>query len=189
MKSLLLCVGVSAAMSSVGCASPVHGMSYNIMMDSDSLSVDQQADIVQGALAWEQAVPGLTFTFETTPCHDYGNWYHTICIFVDPGAPNPSAIGLAYATTYLDEHHAFLTSPNDASGDSTTVHMWGQQITKYNSSSDSHLFLNAVTHEIGHSITHCGTHIAYGNLMSPGADGSTIEKITQDDINYFYAAR
>jgi hypothetical protein len=183
MKTLLLSTLLVASLSSLGCAADRHGMSYDIMIDP-SLNDSQKEDIVEGAQAWEAAIPGLTFTFDIAPCQGTGNWYHTICFFLDNGTPIMAPTGRSYASTEwsVDTFH-----PNDAAGDSATVHIWSSMVTEYADS--PYMFRDAVCHELGHATSHQAFHIAQGNLMSPGADGSIIEPITEQDVNYFWNVR
>lgn len=190
MKSLILCAGCVALL---GCAQPVHGMTYHIIMDSDSLSLEQQDAIVKDGMDWEDAVPGLTLSYESSPCDDTGAWEHTICVFINAGNPTQSDIGQAYATTYWDDNHVLLTSPNTARSDSATVNIWMQSIAKYtiDLSDDNklQLFANAMRHELGHAFTHNKAHLSAGNLMQPTVSNHVDNKITESDVAYFWETR
>lgn len=185
------------ALTCMACSAPVHGMSYNVMMDP-SLTQVQQALVVDAGRAWEQQVPGLTISYQITACRDTGNWYNTICILIDDGVPEVNAAsptGYFFATTYWDDNHIVLTTPNTARSDSATIHIWETTI-KYDNSQA--LFYNMTMHEMGHAFTHNSQHVT--DTFAPMPNGQThavmfphvgnkLEQLTSEDVAYFWAAR
>jgi hypothetical protein len=182
MKNLLtLAASVALSLSVVGCSAEQHGMHYDLILDSNTLSYDQDEAILTAAAKWEQAIPGLTFSSTIAPCGGYGNSAHTVCFFVDDGVPPPSAL----ATTKYS--HGMLAASDSISADSATVHIWSGFAA--DSVGNSTVMINAMAHELGHCITHDGSHLPEGNLMMPSTSYHHDLKITSADIDYVMSVR
>jgi hypothetical protein len=169
---------------SAGCA-PQHGMHYQIMLDT-SLSATQVEQVIQGGDAWMQAVPGLTLDYTVSSCNSYGEWQHTICVFLDTGSAPMSATYHEPALATTEWSHGFLAAPTSVDADSATVHVWQSTLDQQ---TQPDTFSNAVRHELGHAFTHTSRHIGAGNLMYGEETGLSAEGITSADVDYFWSAR
>jgi hypothetical protein len=168
-----------AALSFSGCTAS-RSMAYTVVIDTD-MSADQNEDILKSMDAWMTAVPGLKLTPVIASCNGTGSYVdHTICIFIDHGTPEDLNV---MGTTHWD-------NAIESNGDSATCHIWQEAFADPVVIAATHAFLNIVTHELGHAITHNGSHLTDGNVMMPAIPaGEAVGVITHADVAYFWAAR
>jgi hypothetical protein len=163
-----------------------HGMSYNLILDP-SLTLEEQEAVVTGSYAWEKAIPGLTFHYQWSACHGFGDSSHTICIYADQDTPLDDNGYMIDARTIFQ--HGFLTPSDSPASDSCSIDIHSANMANHGMPYPN-VALNVVTHELGHAMTHNSQHIAAGNLMSFCiVKQPEPEVITSADMDYFWSAR
>lgn len=185
MKSLLALASLSALM--IGCGKPEHGMHYTILLDH-SLNTQQMEESMQVAHTWELAIPGLSFDYQSTSCVGFGDAKHTICLRMDSGMPpNDAVYHVAPNATTDWPGQGFLAPEDSAPADSATIRMWSTVMAQKHG---DYTFSNSLRHELGHAMTHTGSHLPNEDALMFGAIGGRTEKpITQNDVDYFWQAR